>query len=116
MTANPIGYVELQTSWLGSDTGNKTQTELSDGDLARRHVEELREKGLRENPGYSQCSARMEETTDGAGVIRYNLYMGFAPAQPLSEPLNPHNLNDAPVQSIGDPARDNNIGWKEQKF
>ncbi len=111
MTANPIGYVELQRSWLGGST-----TELSDGDLARRQVEELREQGLKENPGYVQHSAEMVRALDGAGVVHYTLYMGFAPAQPISEALDPHNLNDAPVSNIGDPARDNAIGAKEQKF
>lgn len=88
--AHPIGYVELQVGWVG----------LKTADDLRTIIEELRAKGLSEHPGFVQHGARMETTTDGAAVPHYVLYMGFAPAVPSSEPLDPHNMNDARDQIL----------------
>lgn len=107
--AHPIGYVELQTSWVG----RPAYAAISAG------IEELRAKGFSENPGFVQHSARMEETIDGAGETHYTLYIGFAPPVPASEPLDPHNMNDAPPPQPGWPEPTDGIaplGAKEQKF
>jgi hypothetical protein len=106
---NPIGYVEYQRSGVvlpGVDPFDGIQVAVT----------ELQEQGSRENPTLVQYMARIEHTTDGAGVKRWNLYMGFAPSQAAAEPLDPHNLNNSQNQSIGDPARDNLMGAKENKF
>src|SRR5512142_2310402 len=105
----PIGYVELQTSWTGEKTFDETSA----------IVEELRAKGLAEHPGFMQHGARIEFTPDGAGVRHYTLYMGFAPAVASSEPLDPHNMNDAPLPQSGWPEPTDGImplGTREQKF
>jgi len=106
MKSHPIGYIEVQRSWIGEDTEAMRTT--------MRHEAEL--EVLAQNPNYFLVGWHTDKTFDGAGVAHYNLYVGFAPRTPVAEQLNPHNLNDAPVNNIGDPARDNNIGWKEQKF
>jgi hypothetical protein len=71
-----------------------------------------------EHPGMRYVSSRCEHTKDGAGVDHYTLYAGYAPniANP-TEPLDPRNLNSSDrAEQIGDPARDNAIGMKEQRF
>ena len=104
----PIGYVEIQRAFVGPYTVDEFHEMLDD----------VRAQAAREYPGLVPYDgARLESTLDGAGVVHYVLYVGFAPAVASSEPLDPRNLNDAPVgDQIGDPARDNNIGWKENKF
>lgn len=107
--AHPIGYIELQSSWVGS----KPESDLIN------EIDAIRAKGLAEHPGLVQWGARLETTVDGAGVAHCTLYMGFAPAQPSSEPLNPHNMNDAPLPSTGWPEPTDGIlplGSKERKF
>ena len=107
--AHPIGYVELQAAWAGDKTFEDTQA----------LIEETRAKGLAEHPGLVQHGARIEHTIDGAGVWHYTLYMGFAPPVPSSEPLDPHNMNDAPPVQSGWPEPTDGImplGTKEQKF
>lgn len=106
---HPIGYVEVQSSWVGAVSASAA------GEIIR----ELREKARREYPQLVEVkhSARLESTLDGAGVAHFTFYVGFAPAVASSEPLDPRNLNDAPVgDQIGDPARDFSVGMKEQKF
>jgi len=105
---HPIGYVEIQRAFIGPCRADEFE-EMLDG---------VRTQAAREYPGLVPYDgARLESSTDGAGVMHYVLYVGFAPATPSSEPLDPRNLNAAPVgDQIGDPARDNNIGWKENKF
>ncbi len=107
--AHPIGYVELQSGWVGP----------SSADELRAKVDELRAKGLAENAGYVQHGARLEFVEDGAGVLHYTLYMGFAPAHVAAEPLDPHNLNDAPTPKPGWPEPTDGIlplGTRETKF
>lgn len=107
--AHPIGYVELQMGWIG----------VPSADEVREKVDELRAKGLAEHPGFVQHGARLEWTPDGHGVLHYILYMGFAPAVPSSEPLDPHNLGDAPLPQSGWPEPTDGImplGTREQKF
>jgi len=106
--AHPIGYVELQSSWVGDETFEETSA----------RVEQLRAKGLADNPGSVQYNARIESVLDGAGVPHYTLYMGFAPRNP-HEPLDPRNMNDAPLPQPGQIEPSDGIlpmGSKEQKF
>jgi len=103
----PIGYVEVQRAWVG---------ELTFDEVAAI-VQDVKDQGAREHPDLAYTSARLENTADGAGVNHYTLYAGFAPREVSSEPLDPRNLNAAPsYDQIGDPARDNNIGSRENKF
>lgn len=107
--AHPIGYVEAQRSWVGV----KTPDEMHD------EIESLRAQMRAEHPGLTQYSARLEETVDGAGVPHVTLYMGFAPPLPAAEPLNPHNMNEAPHPNAGWPEPTDGIlplGSREQKF
>lgn len=105
----PIGYVELQSSWVGIKEPYEIEA----------IIDQLRNKGLAENPGLVQYNARVETVKDGAGVDHFHLYMGFAPAVPAAEPLNPYNLNDAPPPQPGWPEPTDGIvplGSREQKF
>lgn len=108
--AHPIGYVEVQAAWVGP----KTSDEL------RGIVTELRAKGFAAAPrGAVQCEARVESVADGAGVMHHTMYMGFAPAVASSEPLDPHNMNDAPRPKPGDIEPTDGIlplGSRETKF
>jgi hypothetical protein len=104
--SHPIGYIEVQRSWIGDDTGVMRASMLFDAEV----------EVVGKNNNYFLTNWHTDKTLDGAGVAHYTMYVGFAPRTPAAEQLNPHNLNDAPVNNIGDPARDNNIGWKEQKF
>jgi hypothetical protein len=106
---NPIGYVEVQRSGVvGRDSDPQEDIQ--------RALTEAREQAARDYPDLTPYGARVETLKDGAGVQRWNLYMGFAPAQSRAEPLDPRNLNDAKNETIGDPARDNLMGAREQKF
>lgn len=87
----PKGYVEAQTSWVGRKSLEEITTDAN----------YLAIKTLAQNPGYVRWGGRLEEVTDGAGVMHYNLYLGFAPAYESSEPLNPRNMNDAPLAQPG---------------
>jgi len=105
----PIGYVETQHSWVG---GGRSVVETSVPAVMQQIAEEM----ALSNPTLRFYGSRLERSEDGAGVEHFTLYVGYAPAVPSSEPLDPSNLNDAPASNIGDPARDNMIGAKEQKF
>jgi hypothetical protein len=108
--AHPIGYVELQASWVGDLSLEKAQ----------EMYKLLQEQAAREYPGLVMHGrSRLEETVDGAGVPHSTFYMGFAPAVPSSEPLDPHNLGDAPLPQSGWPEPTDGImplGTREQKF
>lgn len=109
---HPIGYVELQRSWLKPDEEGR-----SGGEKIPELRAEMEAEMARTNPDLQYYGMRLENTKDGAGKVHFNFYVGFVPKVASSEPLNPRNLNDADkADQIGDPARDNNIGWKEQKF
>lgn len=106
----PIGYIEVQRAWVGEPSSvQENVLSLIDGVIL--------EIG-REQPELKYAGSRLERTVDGAGAHHYNLYMSFEPrVAPAHEPLDPRNLNAADkADQIGDPARDNNIGWKEQRF
>jgi hypothetical protein len=109
--ALPIGYLEVQRGWVA---------EPSDGPevlgVVEKALSELDAEMAVSNPLHVRYGARVEHVADGAGVQHVTLYVGYAPKETTTEPLNPHNLNDAQNESIGDPARDNSIGMKEQKF
>ena len=102
----PIGYIEVQRSWVG----HKTAAEL---DLILADVRATVAADFR---GMVDHGSRIETSKDGAGVQHYTLYMGFAPARAAAPPLNPRNLNDADHPTIGNPVGDFFIGQKEQKF
>lgn len=107
--AHPIGYVEVQYSWVGEKTHDEVREII---DEAIRGVQ-------RDNPALVGHGSRIEFTLDGAGVRHHTLYMGFAPAQPSSEPLDPRNMNDAPRPTAGMPEATDGImplGTKENKF
>lgn len=104
--ARPIGYVEVQRSWVGRQSGSYVDNVIG----------EARETAARGYPGYAQHGARIETVTDGAGVDHHTLYMGFAPRVQTTPPLNPRNLNDADHPTIGNPVGDFFIGQKESKF
>lgn len=107
--AHPIGYVEVQSSWVGEKTS----------DEMRELIETIRADGLRGNPGYRLHGSRFEETRDGAGVRHYTLYVGFAPVHVAAEPLDPHNLNNAPTPQPGWPEPTDGIepvGYREAQF
>lgn len=112
--AHPIGYIEVQRGWVGE----KTPDEL------REMIDELIAKTLSENPGYKQDDrlgrgARVEFVPDGAGVVHYTMYMGFVPIHVAAEPLNPHNLNDAPTPQPGMIEPEDGItplGYREAAF
>lgn len=109
----PIGYVELQRHWIGPPN-EKTTTEM---------VTELRVQMdlevLDQHPGYVSMGFRIEPVKDGAGVWHYNLYEGFGPAHPSSDPLDPRNLSGETTPSglaLNPYAKETTIGMKEQKF
>jgi hypothetical protein len=107
---HPIGYVEVQSSWLDSEKSF---------DETREHIAELVGKTLKENPGLRRHGARIEFTTDGDGRRKANLYLGFAPRRVAAEPLNPRNMNNAPLPQPGaiEPTDGiTPIGWKENQF
>lgn len=108
---HPIGYVEVQKAWIGTSDGVEANADLI--------MYEVSIEMARDYPTYKKINSNITCVKDGAGVNHYTLYVGYAPAQPpgeKAEPLNPHNLNSSDNLSIGDPARDNAIGMKEQRF
>lgn len=103
--AHPIGYIEVHSSW---EAGTKSPDEIN------THIEELSAKTLREQPGLRRHGARMEYA---AG--RANVYLGFAPIHAPAEPLDPHNLNNAPMPQPGMIEPSDGItplGYKEAQF
>lgn len=104
--ALPIGYVELQDSWTG---------EFDRIDASQRYANVLA-KAAAEYPGYVVHGSRCETSRDGAGMQHYTYYVGFVPKHTAAEPLNPNNLNDAALPTIGNPTTEFMIGAKEQRF
>jgi hypothetical protein len=107
--AHPIGYVELQTSWVGPMTFEQQGELLAD----------LIKRGGAEHPGMVVDNHRIEQVRDGAGVVHHNLYLGLRPAVAAAEPLDPHNLNDAPRPVAGWPEPEDGmlpLGSRETKF
>ena len=87
----PIGYIEVQRSWVGE----KPIEEI------REIIAEVMETTQLENPHLRPHGSRVEHASDGAGILHHTLYAGFAPRKPSSEPLDPSNLNDAPLPQPG---------------
>lgn len=108
----PIGYTEVQRSWVGSANPDMSVLMLNDvyGVMDR------------DQPNMKPYGSRVEMVFDGAGVEHYNLYVGFVPRElsetPTTPPLDPRNLNDSPAPKIGDATPELALppGWKEQKF
>lgn len=104
----PIGYVEVQRSWLGSDNPDMSLIMLNEvyGTTARDH------------PELMPHGSRVEMTFDGAGVEHYTIYVGFVPRRNTTPPLDQRNMNAAPVPRIGDASPEMAVqpGYKEQKF
>jgi hypothetical protein len=107
----PIGYTEMQRSWVGGPDGEGPYEVV-----VNKYSFEMVAEMKRLQPDLVKITQSVVAVPDGDNVLHFTLYAGFAPRQPLSEPLNPRDLNDARSQNIGDPGRDNNIGAKEQKF
>ena len=106
MLPKPIGYIEVQRSWIGSSDGFE--------DTLVRLLHEADVEMALSSPTHRRHGSRVEAVTDGAGVQHYNLYVSYEPKIQTTEPLNPHNLNEAPVTSMG--VGDLAIGMKEQRF
>lgn len=87
----PIGYVEMQASYVGE----------FDRDKGLELFGETVKRAAREHPGMIIHSTRWESVADGAGVMHHNFYLGLEPKHKPAEPLNPHNLNDAPMPQPG---------------
>lgn len=107
--AHPIGYVELQGSYVGP----------FDRDKGLELFGELMTRAAAEHPGYVVHGTRFEVVKDGAGVEHHNHYLGLRPPVPSSEPLDPHNMNDAPRAQSGWPEPTDGImplGARETKF
>lgn len=110
---HPIGYIELQRGWIGvPETVH---------DTVQKYLHELDVSVQREHPGMRPHGSRLEVVPDGAGVLHYTLYAGYAPFPPKTgveptPPLNPRNLNDAESPQIGNAVEDHAIGMKEQRF
>lgn len=107
--AHPIGYVELQASYTGHVDPEKGLEAF--GDVMTR--------AAREHPGLVVHSTRWETVKDGAGLEYHHLYIGFAPRAPAAEPLDPHNMNDAPGPTASMPEPTDGImplGSRETKF
>jgi hypothetical protein len=106
----PIGYIEVQRSWLGYKSGVAVSLLLQD----------VAAEVLAQYPNYEQHSARIEHVKDGAGVDHCTLYVGYAPTpqNQTTPPLNPRNQNDAPEKQIGNASEDlpMPLGWKEGQF
>lgn len=105
---HPIGYVEVQSSFL---FGSKSPDEL------REHVADLKAKTIAEQPHLRFVGARAEHVKQNV-----NLYLGFEPKLVQSEatpPLDPRNLNGAPLPQPGMLEPSDGIlplGTKEQQF
>jgi len=107
--AHPIGYVELQGSYVGP----------FDRDKGLELFAELMNRAGVEHPGYIVHGTRFEKVQDGAGVWHHNLYLGLVPPGTKREPLDPRNMNDAPLPQPGQIEPSDGIlplGSKEQKF
>ncbi len=106
----PIGYIEVQRSWVGK----KSSAEIED--IMREVLTTTR----RDYPDLQPYGSRMEIVADGAGVLHYTLYAGFEPKRQTTPPLDPSNLNDAPPTPIGWGAPEDALGvplgQKERKF
>lgn len=106
---HPIGYVEVQGAYTGP----------FDHDKGLELFGEIMKRAASEHPGLVVVNARWETTVDGAGLEQQHLYMGFAPRAPSSEPLDPHNMNEAPPPQVGMPDPTDGIvplGVRETKF
>lgn len=105
----PIGYMEVQRSWVGSDNPEMPVLMLN----------EIYGAVARDQPELKPYGTRTEMTFDGAaGAEHYTLYVGFVPRRETTPPLDPRNLNAAPAPRIGDAPPEMAVqpGWKEQKF
>ena len=119
--ARPIGYVETQRKWTGDPAW---VTSGPDATIGEQHLNDALRELLSQNTDYIPYGSRMEMAVDGNGVPHYTLYVGAVPnpagKPPVAEPLDPHNLNGAPVTSAGatDPSVDTGLapGWREQQF
>ncbi len=106
----PLGYVEVQSSWLAEEKNT---------DQIREHVQELIAKTLREQPHLKHHSSLADYAADGAGRQKVNLYLGFVPKHVAAPPPDPRNLNDAPLPKPGMIEPSDGItplGWKEGQF
>lgn len=109
--AHPVGYVEVQ-KYIGT-------LPLPDGRHAANLLQEAWDEMARDQPDLKPHGSRIESVVDGAGVTHCTWYIGFAPKHVSSEPLDPHNLNDAPPPQPGWPEPTDGImplGTKESKF
>lgn len=122
--AHPIGYVELQRSWIKPGNGGRydppgAPQSPSGGDRIPELLAEMEAEVRATDPKLVRINARLENVPDGAGVVHFTLYAGFAPAVAAAEPLDPHNLNDAPRPVAGWPEPEDGIlplGSRETKF
>jgi hypothetical protein len=104
----PIGYTEVQRSWLGSDNP----------DMALLMLNEVYGQMARDEPELMPYGSRVEMSFDGAGVEHYTIYVGFVPRTNNTPALDPRNLNDSeppPIGAVG-PDMAIPVGWKESKF
>ncbi len=104
----PIGYTEVQRSWVGD--GNP--------DMPVLMLNEVYAVTARDQPELMPYGSRVEMVFDGAGVPHFTIYVGFVPRRATTPPLDPRNMNGAPLPRIGDvsPEMAVNPGYKEQKF
>lgn len=107
----PIGYIEVQRGWVVADDSSSLKA-------YNEALENILTETKRDRPDLMLFGTRVETVRDGAGVTHRNLYVGFVPKQALSPPLDPHNLNDAPLPRIGGlpPVDEPMLGRKESKF
>lgn len=106
-TALPIGYIEKQAGWVG-DYGPEGE---------RKIINSCIEATMRENPGYRVYSERIDRALDGGGVPHSTAYIGFVPIHTPAEPLDPRNLNNAPLsQPEAAPSYELPLGTRERKF
>ena len=109
---HPIGYIEVQRSWVGDDNP----------DMAVLALNEVYGQMARDEPSMQPHGSRVEMTFDGAGVAHYTIYVGFVPRSAVgvepTPPLNPRNLNNNEPPLIGSVGPDMAVavGWKESKF
>lgn len=106
----PMGYVEVQSSWVESDSTPEEIATL---------LQELIGKTLREQPHLKHYSTRIEFAPDGGSLRKVNLYVGFEPKHTASEPLDPGNLGSAPLPqpgAIGPTDGVMPLGHKENQF
>jgi len=107
-TPRPIGYTEVQRSWVGSDNP----------DMAVIMLNEVYAVTARDQPELVPYGCRTEMSFDGAGVEHYTIYVGFVPRKQTTPPLDPRNMNAAPAPRIGDASPEMAVqpGYKEQQF